>query len=55
MGEALSKMTPSVPATICYSYFKLAGSFKLTQPDKTAVLELIVKLLMVYNAYNARF
>ena len=26
-------MIPSVPARICYSYFKLAGSFKDHQPD----------------------
>ena len=28
MREAYSKTIPSVPASIRYSYFKLAGSFK---------------------------
>ena len=27
-------MIPSVPARICYSYFKLAGSFKVSMPHE---------------------
>ena len=47
-------MIPSVPARICYSYFKLAGSFKVSMAHENGskIQENSIKVPLQCHSYN---